>query len=532
MEILRSLDDQNIVINQETDFQTNAGWEESMVLFEDEVLSSILNPVENYETVRYIHKPYSGLTSNSNDKLCDIWFKFYFLSGTTYISDYNPQGIDTLENAKMLREATNSFFRLEFFKTPGTVTNNVLTCEAPTRQNRKLVFAQNLSLPLGEKYFFNGNNINQFIHIPVFTGSNYRNTENMYFFWFTDESVLTESFYSGSTTGNTFFMTAKFYNASDGSITDFTNRVFATSHEIIEQNDMYYQINIDKRDNTYQVYRYTGGTLSNRVGTYTGATTPYTSISYIDFYERGGGTLYAIPTPTPTSTPTPTPSYSVPVTTTPPSTSPPPAYYYLKMLRCDEDPSLLNYYYTVNTYISTGITRGDLFRGGSNGLPGSPPAGFFYYTVVDLLLTNPNGTINGSKSVAPYALTCGQDPTHYIAPVYRTAHINLFRNPAYTSYTQIQTGMCGKDPSQFASGFIPSGAYAGAFVTGTTLTPGVLYDLYQSATDGTPKWTTSGNYWWGATVYDTHSRVDYIVRIENGAITEWRDCTSGNIIYS
>ena len=47
MEILRSLDDQNIVINQETDFQTNAGWEESMVLFEDEVLSSILNPVEN-----------------------------------------------------------------------------------------------------------------------------------------------------------------------------------------------------------------------------------------------------------------------------------------------------------------------------------------------------------------------------------------------------------------------------------------------------------------------------------------------------
>jgi hypothetical protein len=189
------------------------------------------------------------------------------------------------------------------------------------------------------------------------------------------------------------------------------------------------------------------------------------------------------------------------------------------MLKCDENPALLNYYYTTHSYISTGIQRGDLFKS----------AGGYYYTVVDLLLTNSNGTIDGSKST-DYT-NCGEDPTHYVAPTNRTARINLFRNPAYTSYTQIQTKMCGKNPSQFESGFTSGGAYAGAFVTGTTLTPGVLYDLYESATDGTPKWTTSGSYWWGAIIYNTFSQVDYIVRIEGGAITEWRDCSSGNIIY-
>ena len=73
MEFLRKNVDLNIILNQETDFQTNAGWQENLVAFEDEILSTILNPIENYETIRYIHKPYvsSGVTQT------DIWFYFY-----------------------------------------------------------------------------------------------------------------------------------------------------------------------------------------------------------------------------------------------------------------------------------------------------------------------------------------------------------------------------------------------------------------------------------------------------------------------
>ena len=253
MEIIKTSDDLNIILNQEVDFQTNAGWEESLVTYEDELLLKVLNPIENFETVRYIHKPYesSGITQT------DIWFYFYFIDdNNTYTNglDYNLVGITSQENEHMLKQSTESFFRLEFFKTPGTVTGGVLTCEAPNRINRKLVFAKNLALPLGEKYFYSV--LNGYIHLPVFQGSNYENKENMYFFWFADESVLTETNLSGSTTGNTFFMTAKFYNAKEGTILDFANDCYSTGHTITEQNDMYYQVDIDKRDYSYEVFSF------------------------------------------------------------------------------------------------------------------------------------------------------------------------------------------------------------------------------------------------------------------------------------
>ena len=386
MKILRKDTDLNILLNTETDFQTNLGWEENLKEFETEILSDIINPIENYETVRYIHKPYtsSGVTQT------DIWFYFYFLNtGGTYVQDYytgdDEKSITYTENEQMLKQSTQSFFRLEFFKTPGTVSGTTLICEPPTRQNRKLIFAKNLSLPLGEKMFYNP--LNGYIHLPVFRGSNYSNKENMYFFWFQDESVLTETNLSGTTTldkytfvntgtakttsfldsnnsltniniptgttvfsgqtnqmfnmpgvtvtydrnfypgTNTFFMTAKFYNAKDGTILDFTNDSYSTGYTITEQNDMYYQVDINKTDYSYQVYFYNGVVKCEEVGL---------TNRPIMFFEKGGGTaptniLYHIcsnvtPTPTPTITPTsvtPTPTSTHTPTPTPTQTQTP-----------------------------------------------------------------------------------------------------------------------------------------------------------------------------------------------------------------
>ena len=172
MEILKSNNDLNIILNKEVDFQTNAGWEESLIAYEDELLNKVTNPIDNYETVRYIHKPYvsSGITQT------DIWFYFYFLdssSGYTNGLDYSLVGITSQENEHLLKQSTESFFRLEFYKTPGIldVSGNTIGYEAPSRINRKLVFAKNLSLPLGEKFFYT--TLNGYIHVPVFQGSNY-----------------------------------------------------------------------------------------------------------------------------------------------------------------------------------------------------------------------------------------------------------------------------------------------------------------------------------------------------------------------
>lgn len=266
MKILRKNSDQKILLNHEQDFKLDLGWQDNMAQFEEEVLQDIINPTDNFETVRFIHNKY--ISSFTGIEQTDIWFEFRFVDGSNGYSnglDYSLVGLDLNENLKMLKQTTESFFRLEFFKTPGTVVGDVLTCEKPNRNNRKLIFAKNLSLPLGEKYFYTSNNVNDYITVPVFMGSNYRNKENMYFFWFENETVLEETIFSGSTTGNTFFMTAKFFNAKDGTVIDFTNTGLSVGSQVVEFRDMYYQVDIDKVNKTYEVFRYDGSKLT-RIG--------------------------------------------------------------------------------------------------------------------------------------------------------------------------------------------------------------------------------------------------------------------------
>ena len=116
MKILKNNNSQNIIVNNETDFRLDLGWEENLVDFENEVLESIINPATNYETVRYIHTDYQGSAGNQTD----IWYSFYFISNSTYIQDYSAPSpnISYRENELMLRQATQSFFRLELFIPP------------------------------------------------------------------------------------------------------------------------------------------------------------------------------------------------------------------------------------------------------------------------------------------------------------------------------------------------------------------------------------------------------------------------------
>ncbi len=272
MKILVKNNDQNILLPINQEFKTDLGWTDSAQQMEQEILYDIINPVENYETVRYIHSPYSVIsTSGTTFTQTDIWYNFYFLNDLgNYIQNYEAVGISFTENSKMLKQSTESFFRLEFYK-----TNND---EPPNQTNRRLVFSKNLSLPLGEKVYFNGipsgftQPLNDFIFLPVFTGSNYRNTENMYLFWFIDDSPFSET----NITGNTFYMTAKYYNANDGTILDFINKTKNFNEDILEEEDLYYKVIIDRDDYSYIVYQY-DGFIGNRKGTQT---------SPINFYER------------------------------------------------------------------------------------------------------------------------------------------------------------------------------------------------------------------------------------------------------
>lgn len=268
MEILFKNQNINLVLNQEQDFKTDLGWQENAQELEDQTLEKIINPVDNYETVRYIHQPYNSSLNGVTFKQSDIWFKFHFLSGGTYVTDYEPTGLSFKENKEIKEFFKRSFFRLEFFKTPNG--------EPPTRANRRLVFTKNLSLTSGEQYnYFNKTvtgTTDVKIYKPVFMGTNYKNSENLYIFWFQDDSPFEET----NLIGNIFYMTAKFFNAENGEVTDFvtnsdvdvdidSGRYGVRSRpieffekkisggQIIEPNDMYYCVTIDRNDFSYVV---------------------------------------------------------------------------------------------------------------------------------------------------------------------------------------------------------------------------------------------------------------------------------------
>jgi hypothetical protein len=266
MRILVKEHDQNLILDANQNFKTDLGWSENAEILDREILYSIINPTENYETVRYIHSPYlsSGILQT------DIWFYFYFYHNSTYTQDYRTQDITLEENSKLLNSASKSFFRLEFYKTPND--------DKPTHFNRKMVFAKNLPFSTSERVFYTGNTssgtlpFSDYIQLPVFNGSNFKNTENMYFFWFVDDTPFTDT----SITGNTFYMTAKFYNAKDGSVTDFVNKNILATSQIVEENDVYYKVIINRNDFSYQVFNF-NGSIGTRVGQ---------TISPIIFYER------------------------------------------------------------------------------------------------------------------------------------------------------------------------------------------------------------------------------------------------------
>ena len=292
MELRKSNNDQKLILNQESNFMVDLGWSESFQSFEDEVLSSIINPIENYETVRFIHKPY--ISNITLIQQTDIWFYFYFSDGDTHSNGLNYGRGNLYQTESLTADVKNSFFRLEFYKTKND--------ELPNRSNRKFVFAKNLSVPLGQKTYLT--DTNDFVYLPVFTGSNYKNKENMYLFWFYDDTVLEETEYMS----DIFYVTARFYNANDGSRLNFANQS-KNSEDINEETDLYYKMIIERSptsgDPSFNYSMFDLNT-NQRVGTL---------LNPINFYSVGSVTV-ALPTLTPTATPVPTPTPTL-ITPTP-----------------------------------------------------------------------------------------------------------------------------------------------------------------------------------------------------------------------
>lgn len=284
--ILRPDNEQQLVINTETTFGLDLGWFDGIQEYEKETLKSIINPTVNFETSRFIH---SGYTSSNGVLQNDLWIYFYFYSDEEepkYYLNYEHAGIRVKDNHNIRKKDENSFFRLEFYKTPND--------ETPTKTNRKLVFTKHYPIPNGE--VINYTPLDTKIFVPVFMGSRYHNKENMYLYWFMDETPFEGSVFSGTT----FYITAKYFNTIDGSTSQFLSVPKEYGDDIVD-GEIYHKLVMNRASNEYYIY---SGATENRVGIDSEPIRYYAS----DIISTP---IDVIPVPIPTPIPTPTPTVPV-----------------------------------------------------------------------------------------------------------------------------------------------------------------------------------------------------------------------------
>ena len=226
--------------------------------YEEKAIRDVIGKGRDFEVSRFAHAPATGTT---NDTL--INYEFYFYSGGSlddssnwridYLSEgFTPQEVYYYENV-----FANSFFKLDFYDTPDEKQQtNYLTIILPTQQGLFMETQMQRTL------------VN--IRKPQFVLDYVGDKEGFFVYWLKKRNFLNI---------NTFYMTAKFFNAKTGQFTkmmtgrganpiDLTNGPqvnLSRNNKFYFDNTQffYYTVKLDYDTQTYQVLN----TIGQRVGT-------------------------------------------------------------------------------------------------------------------------------------------------------------------------------------------------------------------------------------------------------------------------
>jgi hypothetical protein len=225
--------------------------------YEKEVITEVIGVGRDFEISRFAHAPATGTTNST-----EINYEFYFYSGgsmnninnwrVNYLSEgFTPQEVYYYEN-----NFSNSFFKLDFYDTPDEKKQtNYLTVILPTQQGLKMDAQMQRTLVSIKK--------------PEFVLDYVGDKEGFFLYWLKKRTFLDI---------DTFYMSAKFYNAKTGQFTtmmtgrgttpfDLTNGPQAllddNKYAFDNTQYMYYTVKIDYPTQTYQVFN----TYGQRLGT-------------------------------------------------------------------------------------------------------------------------------------------------------------------------------------------------------------------------------------------------------------------------
>jgi hypothetical protein len=227
--------------------------------YETKVIKEVIGDGRDFEVSRFAHAPATGTT---NDTL--INYEFYFYSGgnmndlsnwrINYLSEgFTPQEVYYYEDV-----FSNSFFKLDFYDTPDEKQQtNYLTIILPTQQGLMMEAQMQRTL------------VN--IRKPQFVLDYVGDKEGFFIYWLKKRNFLNI---------NTFYMSAKFFNAKTGQFTrmmtgrgtnplDLTNgpQVYLTGNKYAFNNTqfLYYTVKLDYETQTYQVLNTSGQRLGTNI---------------------------------------------------------------------------------------------------------------------------------------------------------------------------------------------------------------------------------------------------------------------------
>lgn len=222
---------------------------------------------DDFEVLRFAHAPYSSNTKT------DVKYDFYFFSvlepddngdlqptvppnpsldiTTAVASDwkisYIPEGFTTKEIYYYIKPFTKSFFKLDFYDTTSATTQtNYFSVIIPVQQGYTVTGLTSTFKPP----------VN--IKIPSFKLDYVGDKEGFFLYWLRKKNFLNINSNSSNTT-ETFYMTAKFFDARLGIFVKMmtTPQVLPLVPSLFQfkpENFFYYKVVLDYTDYTYKIF--------------------------------------------------------------------------------------------------------------------------------------------------------------------------------------------------------------------------------------------------------------------------------------
>jgi hypothetical protein len=249
------------------------GLDQSIDEYEGEVIKKVTGQYGDFEVDRFAHAP-TTITDPFGDnkyEVTDIQYEFNFYSGgslntdTNWRNNYMSEGFTPTEIYYYTNNFSNSFFKLDLYDTPDEKRQtNYITLIIPTQQGLTMEAQMQRTL------------VN--IKRPYFVLDYVGDKEGFFIYWLKKRNFLDI---------DTFYMTAKFYDAKNGYFTKMMNMpqssIVGDKFNFDSTQYFYYRVKLDYNKRNYQVFNLNPHqTIYSNNGDRAGAVVPIKWYEYVN----------------------------------------------------------------------------------------------------------------------------------------------------------------------------------------------------------------------------------------------------------